>query len=206
MDSQSYVVFSVNSTMDSSKKPISSSQPTSSSEPTSPSQSLPSSPPDSPILDVVDPQPPSEILSSSSATNVVRGYQHVGFFGSLVLNVWRIGGIFAGLGMFHLNKLCQEGKASKFKLHFGNVDGQSDGKKGKTERCTCESNACMKLACECFAAKEYCTEACTCQCRINRPNYRDDDAAVGDTVTKEKNRGKDLNVATPLALVLHTMI
>ncbi|XP_073309039.1 uncharacterized protein [Primulina huaijiensis] len=64
----------------------------------------------------------------------------------------------------------QSTQADKNKRNAENVgDGEAfhrpNPKKGRQTQmsCQCKKTKCMKLYCECFAARFYCTEACSCQ-------------------------------------------
>ncbi|CAN0877620.1 CRC domain-containing protein TSO1 [Linum grandiflorum] len=41
------------------------------------------------------------------------------------------------------------------------------------KRCNCKKSKCLKLYCDCFAAGNYCSEACSCQGCFNKPEYKD---------------------------------
>ncbi|QHN97941.1 uncharacterized protein LOC107611669 [Arachis ipaensis] len=51
--------------------------------------------------------------------------------------------------------------------------------------CTCKKSACLLLYCECFAAKGYCAECCTCEGCLNREEHED---KVNDARDKIKSR------------------
>ncbi|KAL4360032.1 hypothetical protein AHAS_Ahas08G0136800 [Arachis hypogaea] len=51
--------------------------------------------------------------------------------------------------------------------------------------CTCKKSACLLLYCECFAAKGYCAECCTCEGCLNRQEHED---KVNDARDKIKSR------------------
>ncbi|XP_027333149.1 protein tesmin/TSO1-like CXC 2 [Abrus precatorius] len=57
------------------------------------------------------------------------------------------------------------------------------------KRCNCKKSKCLKLYCDCFSAGPYCSESCTCQGCLNRPEY-------AETVTETKQQIESRN---PLA-------
>ncbi|XP_075477595.1 uncharacterized protein LOC142518682 [Primulina tabacum] len=75
------------------------------------------------------------------------------------------------LSAYLMKSSNQSTQADKNKRNAENVgDGEkfdrSNPKKGRMS-CQCKKTKCMKRYCECFAARSYCTEACSCQCCFN---------------------------------------
>ncbi|CAN1828243.1 CRC domain-containing protein TSO1 [Linum perenne] len=68
------------------------------------------------------------------------------------------------------------------KRHLGSEQNESSPKKKKKKlsldgdgckRCNCKKTKCLKLYCDCFAAGHYCSDSCSCQGCLNRPEYED---------------------------------
>ncbi|XP_039027980.1 CRC domain-containing protein TSO1-like isoform X2 [Hibiscus syriacus] len=76
----------------------------------------------------------------------------------------------------------QSPKKKRQKLS-NNTDGEG------CKRCNCKRTKCLKLYCDCFAAGIYCSEPCSCQGCLNRPEYE-------DTVLETRNQIESRN---PLA-------
>ncbi|XP_073030539.1 uncharacterized protein [Primulina eburnea] len=71
----------------------------------------------------------------------------------------------------------QSTQADKNKRNAENVgDGEElyrSNPKKRRMSCQCKNSKCLQLYCECFAARSYCTEACSCQGCFNLKIYED---------------------------------
>ncbi|KAK1259088.1 Protein tesmin/TSO1-like CXC 2 [Acorus gramineus] len=77
--------------------------------------------------------------------------------------------------------LCDKNPSSQDPCRFEEAN-QLSPKKKRTKivaeddgckRCSCKRSKCLKLYCECFAAKRYCSESCTCKECLNKPEYEE---------------------------------
>ncbi|KAK1305701.1 Protein tesmin/TSO1-like CXC 2 [Acorus calamus] len=77
--------------------------------------------------------------------------------------------------------MCDKNPSSQDPCRFEEAN-QLSPKKKRTKivaeddgckRCSCKRSKCLKLYCECFAAKRYCSESCTCKECLNKPEYEE---------------------------------
>lgn len=62
----------------------------------------------------------------------------------------------------------------------------SSNSKGKDGKCNCKKSRCLKLYCECFAAKLYCSD-CNCIDCYNRPEFESErEKAIKQTISKNR--------------------
>eukprot|EP00727_Mastigamoeba_balamuthi_P013928 m51a1_g9158 putative tesmin tso1-like cxc domain-containing protein (448) ;mRNA; r:132692-134322 len=57
----------------------------------------------------------------------------------------------------------------------------------RCKRCNCKNSRCLKLYCECFASRQYCS-GCTCAACCNRPTHREElERAIKSTLERNPN-------------------